>query len=799
MTVVIKDNGKRRLQYDPARLEASLRGHMVGLDIPHDFAEEYIQKTLRQVGNREEIDFKDINTIAINNALELVDQLQGDFGTVDVSLLGNTNFQMVAKRVLLNSLYKRASKNRSYDPDKKYGDFFGLISTLAEKGLYHTNLLEDYSKEELIKAGSLINPDRDQLLTYASLYYMSNRYMVRDKDKGRSIYELPQERFMIIALAVSRLENKETRMEAVENLYTVLSTLQATMATPTFANAGRNEGQFSSCFVLTTEDSLRSIYDDNTDIATLSKNGGGIGIYYGKLRAAGSDIRGHVGVSGGIIGWIRQLNNTAVSVDQLGQRQGAVAVYLDIWHSDIMGFLELRLNTGDLAKRAHEIFTGVCIPDEFMRQVEARGDWFLFDPYHVKRVMGFNLEDFYDNKKLGDKETPNEKDHAWTYHYYKCVDCNELPKQRLKAMDIMKKIMVAQLETGIPYMFYRDTVNRDNPNKHAGMIYSSNLCTEIQQNQSPTEVVSETITTEDGEEIIIVKKKPGDFVVCNLSSLVLNNIIEKGLDNAKDLMNLEFVIKTVARATDNVIDVNNLPVPQAVITNNKYRSIGIGEQGIAALLAKLQIPFDSERAVEFIAKLNEYIMMFLVEASADLAQEKGSYTAFEGSGWNTGEWFESKPRTLDGWDVVIEKARKGMRNAYLRAPAPTGSTSLLAGSTASIEAVYDIVYMDSKKDGSIPVVAPGLDAKSYFFYKPTMFMSYEGQKDLGHMWAVLQNEQRQIWVDQSSSSNIYVADNVQAIHFLRLHLEHWKRGIKTSYYTRSHDASREDTCMSCSS
>lgn len=277
MTVVIKDNGKRRLQYDPARLEASLRGHMVGLDIPHDFSEEYIQKTLRQVGNREEIDFKDINTIAINNALELVDQLQGDFGTVDVSLLGNTNFQMVAKRVLLNSLYKRASKNRSYDPDKKYGDFFGLISTLAEKGLYHTNLLEDYSKEELIKAGSLINPDRDQLLTYASLYYMSNRYMVRDKDKGRSIYELPQERFMIIALAVSRLENKETRMETVENLYTVLSTLQATMATPTFANAGRNEGQFSSCFVLTTEDSLRSIYDDNTDIATLSKNGGGIG------------------------------------------------------------------------------------------------------------------------------------------------------------------------------------------------------------------------------------------------------------------------------------------------------------------------------------------------------------------------------------------------------------------------------------------------------------------------------------------------------------------------------------------
>lgn len=241
-----------------------------------------------------------------------------------------------------------------------------------------------------------------------------------------------------------------------------------------------------------------------------------------------------------------------------------------------------------------------------------------------------------------------------------------------------------------------------------------------------------------------------------------------------------------------------MPVPQAQITNQKYRAIGIGEQGIAALLAKLSIPFDSEKAVKYVALLEEYIMLYVVEASADLAQEKGSYPAFEGSGWNTGEWFEGKPLTLDGWSTVIEKAKSGMRNGYLRAPAPTGSTSLLAGSTASIEAVYDIIYMDGKKDAAIPVVAPDLDAKTYFFYRPTIRMKYEGDKELAHMWAILQNEQRQHWVDQSSSSNIYVADDISASNFLRLHMEHWERGIKTSYYTRSHDSSREDSCLGCS-
>lgn len=476
MTIIIKDNGFRKLEFEPERLRRSLEEKFEGVEVIEEYKEQFINKTIRQVSSRESIDFREINKIAISNALELVTELKDDDDEFDISLLENVNFQMVAKNILLSSLYKRASKNRSYDRANKYGDFYGLISNLAQKGLVHTNLLRDYSADELREAGKFIQAERDKLLSYASLYHMSERYVIRDRDSSRSIYELPQERFLMIALAVSRKENKEIRMKEVKKLYDTLSTLQATMATPTFSNAGKPDGQFSSCFVLTTEDSLRSIYDDNTDVATLSKHGGGLGVYCGNLRGKGSDIRGHKGVSGGILGWLKQLDNTAVSVDQLGQRKGAIAVYLDMWHSDIYDFLELRLNTGDLTKRAHNLFTGICIPDEFMRQVEKRGDWFLFDPHQVYKVMGFRLQDFYDEHVLEKGETPDKERHAWTYHYYLCVDNNDLPKKRVPAIELMKKIMQVQLETGIPYMFYRDTVNRDNPNKHAGMIYSSNLC-----------------------------------------------------------------------------------------------------------------------------------------------------------------------------------------------------------------------------------------------------------------------------------------------------------------------------------
>lgn len=800
LTFVIKDDGNRKLQFEEGRLLKFIDNLFKDLKVEESLKETYTNKSIRQIKSKDEINFKEINKILIDNALELVDDVTMNIGgseIVDTSRLGNTDFQHVAKRVLLNSLYKRASKNRSYNVQKKYGDFVGLVNALGEKGLYCSTILRDYSDEELAKAGRMIKPERDELLTYIGLHHMSERYIVREKDNSKSILELPQERYLMIALAVSRVEKKKNRMEVVRKLYNALSQQKITMATPTFQNAGRPNAQMSSCFIQTVEDDLRDIYENHTDSALISKLGGGIGKYYGKLRSKGSDIRGNKGVSNGVIGFMQGDNNTAVTVDQLGMRAGSIAVYLDIWHKDIAEFLELRLNTGDLAKRAHELFTGITLPDVFMRQVQTRGDWYLFDPHEVDKVMGFKLEDFYDKRKLLDKETPNAQDHAFTYHYWKCVDSNELSKVRIPAINLMKKVMVSQSETGLPYMFYRDTVNRDNPNKHEGIIYSSNLCSEIAQNMSPT-ITKEEVLTDDGT--IIITKEVGDFVTCNLASLVLNNIIDPERSDEENDAELRHIIHVAVRAIDNVISVNNLPVKQAQFTNNKYRAIGLGEQGVVAVLAKQMIHYNSQEAIDFISILEEKIMAFSIEASANLGEEKGSYPVFEGSEWNTGSWITGKDKRTDVWEKygIKEKSMKAMRNAWLRAIAPTGSTSILAGSTAGVDPLFDIIFKEGKKDFLLPVVAPSLNEKTYWYYKPVKLMDWEGNKELGFMWSVMHNAVRQPWVDQATSFNIYVSDEIGGRDFLDIHMAIWSTGIKTSYYTRSHDADKDDTCLACS-
>ena len=482
-----------------------------------------------------------------------------------------------------------------------------------------------------------------------------------------------------------------------------------------------------------------------------------------------------------------------MSVDQLGSRPGAIAAYLDVWHKDIEAFNSLRLKTGDPSKRAYQLMTGVCLPDEFMRQVDKRGDWYLFDPHEIKQVMGFNLEDYYDEVKLGDKETPNPVDHAWTYRYYQCVDNDDLSKRRVAAIDIMKQIMKHQLEAGLPYMFYRDEVNRKNPNKHEGMIYSSNLCSEIAQAMSPSYIEKEEIDYESGK--VIVHKNSGDLVTCNLSSLVLNNIMR---DNDKNDKLLESVIAIQMRALDNVISLNRLEVPQATYTNMKYRAVGAGEQGIAATLAQEGIMWDSEEATEYIDKLEEKIMLYSIKHSALLGKEKGSYKVFEGSMWNTGEWIDKSETTLDEWEEVKSLSMKYMRNSYLRAVAPTGGTGVIAGSTPGVDPIFDVIYHEDKGSFMLPVVVPNLSPKTWFYYKPTMKMEYDGEKQIAHMWAVNHNAARQKWVDQAISFNTYIPQQMRAVNMLYIIMETWKKGIKTSYYVRSWDVQKEDSCLACS-
>lgn len=603
------------------------------------------------------------------------------------------------------------------------------------------------------------------------MYLLATRYLATDSE--RNVYELPQERWLTIALYLMQNEPKEKRMKLVEEAYWALSNLYMTVATPTLANAGKVGGQLSSCFIDTVDDSLQGIYDSNTDVARVSKHGGGVGAYLGYVRSTGAAIRGVKGASGGVIPWIKQLNNTAVSVDQLGQRKGAIAVYLDVFHKDIESFLDLRLNNGDQRLRAHDVFTAVCIPDIFMEAVERRGEWYLFDPHEVKAKKGWYLQDFYDESK--GEGTFREK-------YEELVADETISKKIVKAIDIMKRIMMSQLETGNPFMFYRDEVNRMNPNKHEGMVYSSNLCTEIMQNMSPTKMIQEIIS---GDQIVITKQA-GDFVVCNLSSVNLGRAVvaEEGT--------LERLIEVEVRMLDNVIDLNELPVPQATITNQKYRSIGLGTFGWHHLLALKNIAWDSEEAEKYADELYEQINYLAIRASNKLAQEKGAYKVFKGSDWNTGEYFARRNYNSPEWqELAKEVAEKGLRNAYLVAVAPNMSTAQIAGSTASIDPIYSAFYYEEKKDYRRPVIAPDLNLSTYPYYE-------KGAYKVDQFASVRQNGRRQRHVDQSLSFNFYVPSGIKASKLLELHMTAWNEGLKTTYYVRSNDIDVEE-CEWCSS
>ncbi|WP_264371423.1 ribonucleoside-diphosphate reductase subunit alpha [Virgibacillus necropolis] len=679
----------------------------------------------------------------------------------------------VAAMIYSEWLYNQAAKNRNYDYEKKYGSLYKLISEITEIGIYDQGLLHTYDKDEVDQLERLIRPERDQLFTFIGLKTLADRYLAKNYTK--EIYELPQERFMIIAMTLMQDEPKDRRMDLVGQAYWAMSNLYMTVATPTLSNAGKSYGQLSSCFIDTLDDSLQSIYDSNTDIANLSKNGGGIGVYLGKIRSSGSMIKGFKGASSGVIPWMKQLNNTAVSVDQLGQRKGAICVYLDVWHKDIHSFLDAKLNNGDERMRTHDLFTGVTLPDLFMEKVEARDDWYLFDPHEIRTVMGYSLENFYDEEK---------ENGSFRERYAECVANPTLSKEAVPAIEIMKSIMKGQLETGGPFLFYRDEVNRQNVNKHTGMIYCSNLCTEIMQNQSPTKFIDQQ--TKDGK--ILITKEPGDFVVCNLSSINLGRAV---VDDV-----LEKLIPIQVRMLDNVIDLNHIPVPQARYTNVRYRAIGLGTFGWHHLLALKRMKWESEESIEFADSLYEKIAYLTIQASMDLAKEKEPYPLFSGSEWDTGKYFERKgylnqAESNFDWNKLQEDVQEnGIRNSYLMAVAPNSSTSLIAGSSASIDPIFRKFYSEEKKDFKIPVTAPDLSAETTWYYKSAYMIDQK--------WSVAQNAARQKHIDQGISFNIYVPNGVQARELLEIHLLAWQSGFKTTYYLRSTSSDIEE-CESCSS
>jgi len=623
------------------------------------------------------------------------------------------------------------------------------------------------------------------------LLTLAERYLAHDFD-GK-VMELPQERYMVIAMYLMHQEPAEKRMELVKEAYWAMSNMYMTAATPTMSNAGKKvAGQLSSCFIDTVDDSLEGIFDSNTDVARLSKMGGGIGVYLGKVRARGSDIRGHKNTSSGVIPWIRQLNNTAVSVDQLGTRKGAIAVYLDVFHKDILAFLDLKLNNGDERMRAHDVFHGICLPDLFMERVASRGEWSLFCPHETKKVMGWKdengralgLEDFYD-ESVGAG--------AFREKYEEAVDHPLLSRITVQAIDIMKRVMKSQLETGTPYMFYRDTVNRSNPNSAHGMVYSSNLCTEIMQNQSATVVEKEELVTKDGQTRIVISKVPGDFVVCNLNSIHLARAVPHDV--------LERLVPIQVRMLDNVIDINNIEVLQAQYTNSQYRAVGLGTFGLHHLLALEGIRWESEEAVTYNDNLYEKINYLLVKASMELSKEKGHYPKFQGSDWQTGKYFDQREYTTgervgefvttEQWkELQAQVQQNGVRNAWLFAIAPNGSTSIIAGSTASIDPLYELLSYEEKTTYKIANPAPDLSEKTIWYYKTAFMVDQHASINMAAA--------RQRHVDQGQSFNLYVRPDIKATEFLELHLHAWRAGMKSTYYVRSRALTIEE-CDSCAS
>lgn len=660
------------------------------------------------------------------------------------------SWDAVAARLLLYDIYNQARVTRNLQ-EMGYGSYPALMRQLVAEDQYDRSLLTAYAPEDLDQAGAWIAPERDRIFSYAGLQLLRDRYLVRTR--AGAVAELPQEVFLGIALALAQAERPTERLRWAHEFYEVLSRLDVTMATPTFANARRPQGQLSSCFVDTVPDSLEGIYHSLTTFARVSKSGGGMGSYLGKIRATGAPIRGVSGIAKGVMPWARLYNDTAVAVDQLGQRRGAVTLWLDVWHPDVRDFLEVRTPQGDERRKARDIFPGLAIPDAFMEAVATDSPWYLFDPAAVQACLGFRLEDSYDIE--------------WRQRFADCIACEALPRVTVSAKELWRQILQAIYRSGTPFVLFRDTVNRLNPNAHSGRIYSSNLCTEILQNQSASEP-SSPISNADGAVVQTVM--PGDLVVCNLASVHLGHVASPS--------DIDRLVPIVVRMLDDVITINHLPVPQATKTNEAYRAIGLGVHGYQQYLVARDIPWESNAHVAEANALFERIAYQAIAASADLARERGSYAHFIGSAWHNGSYFRDRGYTSTAWQKLADRvAQNGLRNGYLLAIAPTGSTSILADATPGIDPVFEHLWREDKQDYAVWRMAPGLTADTR--------AQYATAHQVDQAWSIRAAAARQRHLDQGQSLNLYRTPSMDAATLSEWYQMAWRLGIKTVYYFRN--------------
>ena len=710
---------------------------------------------------------RDVNTALVMTARTLVER-EPNYTFVTARLLMDTiraeglGFLEVAKGATHHEMAELYSK---------------ALPAFIAKGIENELLNPVLGEFDLQKLGRALNHERDQQFTYLGIQTLYDRYFLH-KDGVR--FELPQVFFMRVAMGLS-IEESDREARAIE-FYNLLSSFDYMASTPTLFNAGTLRSQLSSCYLTTVPDDLSGIYHAIHDNAMLSKFAGGLGNDWTPVRALGSYIKGTNGKSQGVVPFLKVVNDTAVAVNQGGKRKGAVCAYLESWHMDIEEFIELRKNTGDDRRRTHDMNTANWIPDLFMKRVFEKAQWTLFSPSEVPDLhdlTGIAFESRYEQ-------------------YEAMADEGKIKLfKRIPAADLWRKMLSMLFETGHPWLTFKDPCNLRSPQQHVGVVHSSNLCTEITLNTSKDEIA-----------------------VCNLGSINLPaHIVNGELDHAK----LERTIKTAVRLLDNVIDINYYSVPQAKTSNLRHRPVGLGIMGFQDALYMQHIPYASDAAIDFADKSMEAISFYAIQASCDLADERGAYETFQGSLWSKGILpvdsqhllIEARgqkyidvdlTQTLD-WAPVRDRVKKGIRNSNIMAIAPTATISNIVGVTQSIEPTYQNLYVKSNLSGEFTVVNPHLvnDLKNEGLWDAAMandLKHYDGsvQKidripdhlktlyatafEVEPRWLVECASRRQKWIDQAQSLNLYIA-GASGKKLDMTYRMAWYKGLKTTYYLRA--------------
>ena len=710
----------------------------------------------------------DVNTALVMTARTLVER--------------EPNYSFVTARLLMDTLRAEGLSFLNVAESATHHEMADLyakaLPAYIAKGIEFDLLNPVLATFDLEKLGKAIKHERDQQFTYLGLQTLYDRYFIH-KDGVR--FELPQIFFMRVAMGLA-IEEKHKEDRAIE-FYNLLSSFDYMSSTPTLFNAGTQRPQLSSCYLTTVPDDLSGIYHAIHDNAMLSKFAGGLGNDWTPVRALGSWIKGTNGKSQGVVPFLKVVNDTAVAVNQGGKRKGAVCAYLETWHMDIEEFIELRKNTGDDRRRTHDMNTANWIPDLFMKRVFDDGKWTLFSPSEVPDLHDLTGKAFEER-----------------YEYYEAL--TEYPGKvklfkTIQAKDLWRKMLSMLFETGHPWLTFKDPCNLRSPQQHVGVVHSSNLCTEITLNTNKDEIA-----------------------VCNLGSINLpNHIVDGKLDTAK----LKRTIDVAVRMLDNVIDINYYSVPQARNSNFKHRPVGLGIMGFQDALYLQHIPYASQAAVEFADKSMEAVSYYAIQASCDLADERGAYETFQGSLWSKGilpldsqqiliEQRGQKYIDVDlneslDWAPVRARVQNGIRNSNIMAIAPTATIANITGVSQSIEPTYQNLYVKSNLSGEFTVINPYLvrDLKARGLWDSVMINDlkyYDGSVqqieripqelkelyatafEVDTKWIVDAASRRQKWIDQAQSLNLYIAGASGKKLDVTYRMA-WYRGLKTTYYLRA--------------